>query len=362
MYGARYFGGRYFGRRYFGKTGDTSAGYFWGQRYFGPRYFGRRYFASTPDSAPFTTAQTAGLSASGTITLSSITVVLQNDLTATVTQGVSFNGSISANATPLVISDTAFIAAAPLEIAAAGVLTYSGVSVVLGYTPSPGVGRYFGSGYFGPRYFGPRYWSTFISFEASVTTGLSISGTTSFSGTPAQTLLAVVSNQIDLTGALTLDPATIVLSDVISQPEQTPTGGYGRGGKKRKKQSYPRLPTIEEVREERELLGILPKKARQVINQVVERATEKVEVPKQAALLAASYTHDEQISRLEKRLRGEFEKANVKLRDEMLGVAQAIIIDRLREKADKEELARLVTTQRLEEQEMQEVLDLWLNL
>jgi flagellar biogenesis protein FliO len=209
MFGGRFFGARMFGRRFFGKAGaPPTPGYYWG-KYFGRRYFGARYFGQKGDSNPFVATQSAGLSIAGTIGLSSVTVQSTAAFNASVSSGLALTGSLTANATPQPIEGEAFIAGAPLEFAATGALSFSGVTVELGFTPTDG--KFFGGRYFGSRYFGRRYWSAQnpVIFEATVTSGLTINGAVTCSAVPQQVLSAAISNTLAFSGSIGYGSPTI---------------------------------------------------------------------------------------------------------------------------------------------------------
>jgi hypothetical protein len=140
------------------------------------------------------------------------------------------------------------------------------------------------------------------------------------------------------------------------------TEQQGGGGRHRRWGRWQaRLPSAEQVREERERLGILPKKAQEIVQAAVKRATD-VETPQQAAELAAAYTQELQQVRLRRQLKERAEQDRVKWRDEMAAIAQALILDALRRKADEDALYAILEREEQERLEMQDILQIFLQL
>lgn len=122
-----------------------------------------------------------------------------------------------------------------------------------------------------------------------------------------------------------------------------------------------RLPTPDEVRKQREALGILPKRAQQIVREMVRRAAD-VETPQQAATLAVAYTQELQQRAIERRLKREAERANLRWREQMAAIAQVLILDALRRKTDDEMLAAMMAAEEQERAEIGELLQIWMNL
>jgi hypothetical protein len=137
-----------------------------------------------------------------------------------------------------------------------------------------------------------------------------------------------------------------------------PTGGWLR---KKRKNWYEEMPTPAQVQEERELFGVLPKRAQKIVTDTVEKATDKV-TSGQAAMLTAAYLQENQQRNLVDRLRAKAEKSKVKWTDEMFTVTRTLILDELRRKADQDELARILREQEHEEVEANEILEIWMDL
>ena len=217
MFGARYFGARYFGERYFGKASVIQPGYYNGSRYLGQRYFGRRYFGTKRDGSPFVATQSAGLAVAGTVGFGTMTTQIGAEFQPAVTAGLSIAGTVAINATPALVYGNEFIAGAPLELATTGTLTFSGATVVLGYTPTDG--KHFGGRYFGSRYFGTRYFSAAnpVTFEASVSAGLAVSGTVGLAATPVQALEATPTNTLAMSGTVSFSDAAISFPTIAAR-------------------------------------------------------------------------------------------------------------------------------------------------
>ena len=142
--------------------------------------------------------------------------------------------------------------------------------------------------------------------------------------------------------------------------EERPAGGYTHKRYKWHHWKY-RLPTEDEIREQREQFGILPKRAQKIVSKAVKTASE-VETPVQASTLAAAYTQQTQIAALERRLRLEAEKARIKWREDILVIAQALIIDALRRKADETLLASIIAEWEQEQLEMSMIFQFGIQL
>lgn len=143
-----------------------------------------------------------------------------------------------------------------------------------------------------------------------------------------------------------------------AQAAEQPSGGWRR---RRRRHWYERLPTAEEIQEERERLGILPKKAQKAIRAVVSSAID-VETQQQAATLVSAYLEEQQQRKLMDRLRKEAADKQAKWRDEMFAIAHALILDALRKKADQEMLAQLLAEQEAEYREINDILSLWMQM
>lgn len=150
------------------------------------------------------------------------------------------------------------------------------------------------------------------------------------------------------------------IPDVV---EDRPAGGYKWGGfdLRRKKKYYEYLPTPDEIEEERIRLGILPKKVQKAVAKVIEKAS-GVQTREQATNLAAAYFEEEQQRKLLETLRKEIASAKGKWQDEVFTVAHAMILDELQKRADREELQKMLADKAKEEEEINEVLELWMNL
>lgn len=145
---------------------------------------------------------------------------------------------------------------------------------------------------------------------------------------------------------------------VIEVEGERPAGGWFR---KKKKKYYEDLPTKEEVEEERIQLGILPKKVQKAVAKVIEKAS-GVKTTEQATNLAAAYFEEEQQRKLLEMLRNEIAAAKGKWQDEVFTVAHAMILDELQKRADRDELMKILEEREQEEDEINEVLELWMEL
>lgn len=176
-------------------------------------------------------------------------------------------------------------------------------------------------------------------------------------------VLSVGQQEIGPRGATLIGELIISGSGLVRGPEQavgtTYTGGYST--KKRHRLAAPRLLTDEEIRKQREELGILPKRAQTVIRKIVDKATQ-TDDPQQAAILAAAYTQDKQQDRLESRVKTAVSDAGLKWRGNMAEIAHALILGELQRKADEEMLAELMAAEEQERSEASEILQMWMNL
>lgn len=131
--------------------------------------------------------------------------------------------------------------------------------------------------------------------------------------------------------------------------------------KRKKKKYYERLPTEEELEEERIQLGILPKKVQKAVARVIEKAS-GVKTKDQATTLASAYFEQEQQRKLLEMLRKEISAAKGKWQDEVFTVAHAMILDELQKRADHDELIKMIDDRAREEEEISALLELWLEL
>lgn len=123
-----------------------------------------------------------------------------------------------------------------------------------------------------------------------------------------------------------------------------------------------RLPTDEEIRKQREALGILPKRAQKIVRAEVKRITDGVDSPEQAALLASAYTQESQRDRLKARLKADSDAANLRWRDEMAAIASALILGELKRRADEELLAQLMAAEEQERRDIGDLLQIWMQM
>lgn len=119
---------------------------------------------------------------------------------------------------------------------------------------------------------------------------------------------------------------------------------------RKKRRIYEEPPSAVQIQAERERLGILPAKTRQAVLKVV-RESSNVSDETQAAILAAAYFEPVQLDRLVDRLQASFQAKKETWNAETLGIAQALIFEALRKKADADLLAGILAEMRLEEDE-----------
>lgn len=134
------------------------------------------------------------------------------------------------------------------------------------------------------------------------------------------------------------------------------------GGRRRRWHDWQvRLPTDEDIRRQREALGILPKRAQEIVRAAVRKAAD-VETPQQAATLAIAYTQRAQQDALARRLKRESDAANLRWREQMSAIAQVLIFDALRRKADEQMLAAMIAAEEQERREVNDILQIWLSM
>lgn len=270
MFGARYFGNRHFGGRYFGHEGLTAPGYYNGHKYFARTYFGREYFGNEPDAEPFVSTVSAGLSIAPAVTLSSVTVSMSAPFDATVLTGLAMTGSGGLNATTSYVTGDLFVMGMPLSLETNATMSFTIGSIVIGYAPSIGVGRYFGGTYMGARYFGPSYWGVETQFESTVTTGLNASGSMTFAASASQVLEAAIQNQLAMSGVIGMGGVSISFDEPVTAPYPV---AAGRSGRRRLKLEID--GKLIDVRSKEEALAVLERikaEAEETAAQVVERA------------------------------------------------------------------------------------------
>jgi hypothetical protein len=149
----------------------------------------------------------------------------------------------------------------------------------------------------------------------------------------------------------------------VRADEERPAGGYTRATRRTRwrRKWFDELPSAEEVREQREALGVLPKRAQAIVAKVVKSASD-VSTPEQAANLAVAYTQETQQRRLMDRLRRETSEANLKWRDEMFAAAQALILDALMRRAERARIEQLIAYEAQERDEINDILQIWMQL
>lgn len=145
----------------------------------------------------------------------------------------------------------------------------------------------------------------------------------------------------------------VVIADVIR-----PAGGRRR---RTNNYLYDRMPTEEEVLEERERLGILPKRAQKMVVNLVKSAA-NVETRDHAATLASAYLQETHQQKLFDRIQKTAAEDKVKWRDEMFPITQALILDSLRRKANRDLLEKLIADEEAEAAEVNDILELWMEL
>lgn len=187
--------------------------------------------------------------------------------------------------------------------------------------------------------------------------------------TPSGTLTAA--NQGDIsgaaamafaaTGALTGDgalagsaqmtiTATAQVPESESTTEERPAGGWWY---------LPRgydPPSAEEVRRQREKFGVIPKAARKAVRKVIERLADEaaaVETPADAREFVRSL----QRQAIEADLREQLRKDRARFDAAYLAIVRALVMDEIRKM-----LERKKESERIEAEEAQEILGLWLNM
>jgi hypothetical protein len=139
---------------------------------------------------------------------------------------------------------------------------------------------------------------------------------------------------------------------------QQPTGGW------RKRYEQPEPPSAEEVRKQREALGILPKKARQAVQKVVERTLAEAAADDESLRQALSGAVSGSLQRkAERSLRNELAARKQKFVAEMPTMLDAILRDGLARAAQREMMAeQQMMSARQEEAEVNEILALFLEM
>jgi hypothetical protein len=172
-------------------------------------------------------------------------------------------------------------------------------------------------------------------------------------------------------GAAQIYPALFTNTQIFYGPTLTggtpvitsaqPKGGWiGR----RKRWEPPEPPSAEEVQRERERLGILPAKTRAVAEKVAEREISTAKADGESLRQAYADMESGQMqSRVDRGLRNGLAAKNQKFRSELPQIVETIILDglsRLRDTDARNRSAELAAMQ--EEQEVRELLDLWVDM
>ncbi len=137
-------------------------------------------------------------------------------------------------------------------------------------------------------------------------------------------------------------------------------GGFGDAYARRRWEALSRLPSADEIRAERERLGILPKRVRRAVEAVAERELADAVVDQDSLEQSLrEFANGVLQTRAESALRSEMAARGQPYQQEIPEVLRAILADGLR-RAVKAGFARRQAA--IEEAEINEILPLWIDM